>query len=233
MSWLLVRVSWAHLSGGVYPSHQLELEIQGDGVRAVYSARIPTHEVVEELEALRQAGDPLAADAQAFSDRKMDELRDNLALRLDGEQAVWQRREDDAKGNSKYLYYDQVLWLGLSEGPHEVQISNGNVPDQVCYFMVTARLDPAWVIEETSLLFFDEGELKRNRDGRWRMDEDARELTMSLRPATWLESLEREDGRQLTVVEALPPRRSTGSLVVVGLVALALGGLGLGLRSRH
>ncbi len=228
----MLGLAWAHPVGGVYPSHQLELEVQPLGVRAVYSARIPTHEVVQELEALREAGDALAADPQAFSDRKMDELRDNLTLRLDGQPASWERREDDAKGNTKYLYYDQVLWLALPEGAHLLEIRNGNLPDQVGYFMVTAKLAPSWVIEETSLLYFDEGELKRNRDGRWRMDEEARELSLSLRPATWLEGLDRDDEVLLTVVEALPPERSTGTLAALGLVVLVLAGLGVALRRR-
>ena len=223
---LALSTALAHPVGGVYPSHQLAVRVQPEGVEVDFGMRLPTHDVVKELQAVSE--DLTEEDAEAFSAGLLDELRDNLELRVDGEPRPWERLASSAQGTVKYVYYDQTLRVALEPGPHTLELSDGNYPDQLSYFMTEVFVDASLAVTESSLLFFDEGLLKRDLHGRYRMDEEMRELALGWRPLAWHE-LRQAEGL-LPLGEALPPELSStrwlglgllGVLGLVGLVALS------------
>lgn len=218
---LLVSAALAHPVNGVFPSHQLELTVRPEQTELLLSVRFPTHEVVELLKALEaDKGEPLTREeTEAFSASMLDDLRDNLRVELDGERQSWTRRASSAEGTTKFLTYDQTLVLSHDAGPHELHLSNGNLPDQTAYFMAAIHLDEPLVVESSSLLFFDEGVLKRNKHERWRMDEDQREVSVRWRPASVIEGLSREPGL-LAIGDALPPEVSPTRWLGLGLLGL-------------
>lgn len=225
---LWLSAAFAHPMGGVFPSHQLAVRVEPDAVEVDYGLRLPTHDVVKELQAVSE--ELTQEDADAFSQRLMDELRDNLRVEVDGRVAAWSRVDSEAQGTVKYVYYDQTLRLELSEGPHALRIENGNYPDQLSYYMTEVLFEASLAVGETSMLFFDEGVLKRNLDGRYRMDEEMRELRLAWRPLEWHEL--REGEGLIPLGDALPPKTSPTRWMGLGLLAV-LGLIGAGVLVRR
>jgi hypothetical protein len=104
------------------PSHALRLTLREGALTADYSLRVPTHEIVQELNAL----DLDAArrgltrqDSDAFIAAKLDELRDGLVLKADGAPVPWERlplRAPTGLGNTRHVQFDQTLQAELAPG---------------------------------------------------------------------------------------------------------------------
>ena len=90
--------------------------------------------------------------------------------------------------------------------------------------MTEVLVDSTLAVTDSSMLFFDQGVLKRNLDGRYRMDEEMREISLSWRPLEWHE-LRGGEG-MLALGEALPPETSPTRWMGLALVAVLLFGLG-------
>lgn len=221
---LVLPAALAHPVGGAQPSHMFKVSVEADQLRVFYSARVPTHDIIQELQPTADFG-PEAGER--FTMKQLDELRDNLALEIDGERVAWERvpgSEPTGRGDSRYLFYEQELAAPLSGQRHELFLSNGNRPDQLSFFQWTVGLQPPWVVEDSSLLTFEGGAVKRSLNGQVRMDEDMRELTLELRPAGPVEGLFRgEQGRALddAIGEPLPWwLRGAGLGTVLGALGL-------------
>jgi len=225
---LWVTAALAHPVGGVFPSHQLALRVGPEAVEVDYGIRLPTHDVVKELQAVSE--DLSQEDADAFSQELLDELRDNLIVELDGEAVAWERLDSSAQGTVKYVYYDQTLRIPVTDDAHSLRLSNGNYPDQLSYFMTEVLVDATLAVEESSMLFFDEGVLKRNLDGRYRMDEEMREITLSWRALSWTEL--RDGEGLLPLGDALPPEVSATRWLGFGLLGV-IGAVLIGLFARR
>ena len=179
----------AHPLNGVVPSHALRLTLSEGALTADYSLRVPTHEIIQELNAL----DLDAArrgltrqDSDAFIAAKLDELRDGLVLKADGARAPWERlpmRAPTGLGNTRHVQFDQTLRATLPPGARALTISNGNLPDMLSHHMTElVVVGPLW-LDDCSLWTVKEGHLRQDRGGRWGMEESGRELTITLAPA--------------------------------------------------
>ena len=179
----------AHPLNGVVPSHALRLTLSEGALTADYSLRVPTHEIVQELNAL----DLDAArrgltrqDSDAFIAEKLDELRDGLVLRADGAPVPWERlplRAPTGLGNVRHVQFDQQLQATLPPGVTTLTISNGNLPDLLSHHMMElVVVGPLW-LQDCSLWTLEEGRIRQDRGGRWGMEESGRELTITLAPA--------------------------------------------------
>ncbi|MCP4809416.1 MAG: hypothetical protein GY913_18555 [Proteobacteria bacterium] len=231
---LLTAAALAHPVNGVFPSHQLELSVSAEDTELLLSIRMPTHDVVKELKGLEaEKGEALTREeTDAFSAELLDEMRDNVRVSLDGAPVAWTRLDSSAEGTTKFITYDQRLTVAHDAGPHALTLSNGNLPEQTAYFMASVHLDPALVVETSSLLVFDEGELKRNLHERWRMDEAQREIAVAWRPIGALEGLQRDGDEPLPIADALAPEIKASQWLAGGLLAALLGLVGVYLRRQ-
>lgn len=179
----------AHPLNGVVPSHALRLTLREGALTAEYSLRVPTHEIVQELNAL----DLDAArrgltrqDSDAFIATKLDELRDGLVLKADGARVPWERlplRAPTGLGNTRHVQFDQPLQASLPPGARTLTISNGNLPDTLSHYMTElVVVGPVW-LDDCSLWTLDDGRIRQDRGGRWGMEETGRELSVTLAPA--------------------------------------------------
>jgi hypothetical protein len=179
----------AHPLNGVVPSHALRLTLQEGTLTADYSLRVPTHEIVQELNAL----DLDAArrgltrqDSDAFIAAKLDELRDGLVLKADSARVPWERlprRAPTGLGNTRHVQFDQTLQAALPPGVRTLTISNGNLPDTLSHYMTElVVVGPLW-LDDCSLWTLSDGRIRQNRGGRWGMEEAGRELSFTLAPA--------------------------------------------------
>ncbi len=222
MLWLATVL--AHPMGGVMPSHDLGLEVQEDGLLVRYAARIPTHDVLREIG--EQDFGP--EEAAAYNLRRLEELRQELVLEVDGTRRPWDSHEPTAesgRGNSRFVLYEQVLSATFAGG--RVHLRNGNTPDQLSYHRADVVVAPFWVVEDCTLWGqVEHGKVRKSRTGVWRLEEDSRELELLVRPSTALESAGIDGPR--SVDEALPPPLPW--TVVVGAVSVVLAAL-LGLRA--
>lgn len=206
--WLLLSaLTLAHPVGGALPGHRLRLDLSQTELRVHQWTRVPIHHVLDTLEPSADFG-PEAADA--FVDRKHTELAQELVVRVDGQVQPWRIDPDSrtSKGSDVFLFFEQDLVIDLGPGPHEIDLRNGNLPDLPGFFWVEGELSPQWVLVETEPLL----------PSSWSMDESLREVSLSLRPMSRLESL-----------RPAPERRSfsKGKVPPVPTEWWILGGLGL------
>ncbi|MCK6525204.1 hypothetical protein L6R49_27685, partial [Myxococcota bacterium] len=178
----------AHPLNGVVPSHALRLTLREGALTADYSLRVPTHEIVQELNALDLDAERRGLtrqDSDAFIATKLDELRDGLVLRADGARVSWTRAPRDAPtglGNVRHVQFDQLLEAQLPPGVTTLTLSNGNLPDMLSHYMTEVVVDgPIW-LERCSLWTLEGDRVRQSRDGRWAMEESGRELELTLAP---------------------------------------------------
>ena len=179
----------AHPLNGVVPSHALRLSLREGALTADYSLRVPTHEIVQELNAL----DLDAArrgltrqDSDAFIAAKLDELRDGLVLKADGARVPWERlplRTPTGLGNTRHVQFDQTLQAALPPGVTTLTISNGNLPDMLSHHMTELVVVGSLWLDDCSLWTISDGRVRQDRGGRWGMEESGRELTLHIAPA--------------------------------------------------
>lgn len=178
----------AHPLNGVVPSHALRLTLEDGALTVDYSLRVPTHEIIQELNAL----DLDAArrgltrqDSDAFIAAKLDELRDGLVLKADGARVPWERLPRDAPtglGNARHVQFDQTLTAALPPGLTTLTLSNGNLPDMLSHYMAElVVVGPIW-LADCSLWTVEGDRVRQSREGRWGMEESGRELQITVAP---------------------------------------------------
>lgn len=212
--WLLLStIVTAHPVGGALPGHRMTVDVGPEAVRLHQWTRIPVHHVLDTLEPSADFG-PQAANA--FVDRKHQELADNLVVRVDGEVLQWRIDPDSrsSKGSDTFLFFEQDLIVALTPGPHEIHLRNGNLPDLPGFYWVEGDLSSQWVLVETAPLL----------PSSWSMDESLREVTLSLRPLSRFERL-RPIPEQRPLSQGAPPPIPRDWWLLAGLgLLLGLGG---------
>ena len=193
--WLLLStLAQAHPVGGALPGHRLSLDLAEGELRVHQWTRVPIHHVLDSLEPSADFG-PEAADA--FVDRKHLELAQELVVSVDGQVQSWRIDPESrsSKGSDVFLFFEQDLVIELEPGPHEIALRNGNLPDLPGFFWIEGELSPSWVLVQTEPLL----------PSSWSMDESLREVSLSLRPMSSLESLRPAPKRRPFSQGRVPP----------------------------
>ncbi|MFT5586810.1 MAG: hypothetical protein ACI9VR_004412, partial [Cognaticolwellia sp.] len=138
---------------------------------------------------------PQAADA--FVERRHQELARELVVSVDGETQEWRidPKSRVSKGTDVFLFFEQDLILELGPGPHQIALRNGNLPDLPGFYWVEGELSADWVLVGTEPLL----------PSSWSMDESLREVSVSLRPMGSLEALRPLPERRLFSAGEVPP----------------------------
>jgi hypothetical protein len=222
MLWLTIAL--AHPLGGVMPSHDVVVELAEDTARVRYAVRLPTHDVLEDV-GDRSEFSP--ADAEDFNVARLRELRDELALSVDGERLAWTSNaptEESGTGNSRFVLFEQDLVAPLRAG--ELTLRNGNTPDSLSYFRVAFEVAPRWTVDDCSLFRrVEEGAVLKSDNGVWSLEEASREVTLVLRQTSALEGLLGQDAVRSVDLAVAPPFPWTWA--VGGLAVLLSAALGL------
>ena len=209
--WLLLSaLTQAHPAGGGLPGHRLRVDIGPGELRVHQWTRVPIHHVLDTLEPSADFG-PQAADA--FVERRHQELAQELVVSVDGEVQEWRIDPESraSKGSEVFLFFEQDLVLELGPGPHQIALRNGNLPDLPGFYWVEGELSADWVLVQTEPLL----------PSSWSMDESLREVRLSLRPMGKLEALRSVPERRPFSEGEAPP--IPGAWWVVGFIGAALG----------
>ncbi len=204
----------------------------------VYSARVPTRYIIDEIGDREAFG---AQDGAAFTASKLEELASGLRLTIDGEATpltLLAPESPTGLGDRKFLTYDLSLTAPLPPGErHELSLSQLNYPDEHSYFMAEVLLDPLARVEACSLFRIEEERARFSRYGQWRMEEELREVSVSwtlpaTAPERWARERSTPPGDPLPATELVArgelERLARGELsrVTGGLAVLVLFGLG-------
>jgi hypothetical protein len=145
-------------------------------------------ELVVEIPAARLA---VEAKEPGFPESKLQELRDSLWLRLDGERLplsavpVEQPIRESAETGMAEIEVRLSGPLPKAEGDLSLEV--GAYPTDNALVATAADVDGSLVIPQTTLVELHNGELRNNRNGQWLRDEDARRTILRFRPAGILE----------------------------------------------
>lgn len=221
--------------GARYEGHRLEVGIGPDRVLVDYTFEMPTPNLLAEIADDERRGLP----ADGWPARKRDELVSGLVFTIDdeayvSEAAPVETRTADPGFTSFAFRFERALPDG---DVHVVVIGNANQPGELAYFSNAAFVDDDWDVTATSLATLDaDGRIDRNLQGRWRMDEASREVTVAIArrtgPTAWLARAFSADGDRLVPAdEALTTttwtRIGRGWFpLVAGAIALVLAVLG-------
>lgn len=197
---------------------RLAVVLTPEGVDVHYVAELPAMRVYQEAKAMG-AGPTYAAD-------KIEELRGAVRVTWNGVSVPLTRVDVDnpaRRGDGDFLEF-HLAGHGTLQGEGTLRVSNGNFPDEGCYFDTELSLGPGLVVTDTSLAKVRDGKVRDNKNGAWVRDEAARELTASVRAARpW------EDAAGTAPL----PQRMAGAMawprtaIAAGLTALALGFAGV------
>jgi hypothetical protein len=133
----------------------------------------------------------IEAKEEGFPEKKLQELRDSLWLRLDGERLSLTAvpvehpvRESAEPGMAEI----EVRVSGpLPKADGDLSLEVGAYPTDNALVATAVDVDGSRVIPQTTLVEQKDGELRNNRNGQWLRDEDARRTILSFRPAGVLE----------------------------------------------
>lgn len=206
----LVGLALAHPFGSKLTAHQVRVELGASEVRLQYRADVPNPLVASATR--RSDADPIEEMAL--------ELNDGLVFLVNG-----QRRSLTAFGDWESTPNDDATtfqWdyrLPLEPGTHEVELSNGNLPDVLSVHSAEVWVGPAWTASACSLWRFHDGELVLDEHGRWRATEKGRTVSVAVRPAALWERVTRPSDA-VRASQAHPASAAIGP--VLGGAALAL-----------
>jgi hypothetical protein len=198
----------AHPFGSNLAAHQLQVHVAPDHLSVHYTADVPNAMV--RTSTSDASADPLQAMAL--------DLHTGLVLVVDGhsvplEATVPWTVEATDDTQRFHGYYDAPL----TEGTHQLSLSNGNLPGVVSVHSVIATVSDSLVVEDTNLWRHHNGKLVRDDNGRWRTTDAARTLTLTTHKLSF-------PSRLWTSAEAVPLGEArAGSRS--GLMGLALGAL--------
>ena len=173
MLWL--ALASAHPLNGVMPSHDVVVEMGPERVQVTFAARIPTHDVLQDV---GDRDDFTPEAAEAYNVARLRELRDALVLRVDGQRVNWEEptpSDESGTGNSRFVLYEQTLSAPMGTG--EWAFSNGNTPDQLSYFRWSVGVAQAWTVADCSLWRkVEDGAVRLSDNAVWSLDEADREV---------------------------------------------------------
>lgn len=229
---LISSLALAHPMGSDLYGHRLVLSLGQDRIQADYTVEVPTPAMLRDLRRF-MADAPPGTSEDAYGRAFRAELVDGLALRVDERPTAWQVEQetpDPGRADPRFVTARLHLSAAMPEGARTVQVLDGNLPDEASLFLDEVRASDALRVDATSLWDTDaSGEIRHDRGGQWRMEEESRDLRVSFRRRPALEA------RLLSLVRALgggpeaelgPARRRTGllsSLDPSGATRLGLG----------
>jgi hypothetical protein len=212
-----------------------ELAVLSDHVIVRYVAEVPRARLYAELfEDTRRGG---AEDT--FVKRRIAEIADGVTVLWDGQPLPSARtdvRESAEAGEPGFL--DLVIEKSAAlPGQHgTLGLRIANWPDEEGgYFATSVKVGGEFVVTASSLARVLDGRLTDNRHGAWVRDPSAREESVTVRPAGWLE---RKTGvypmtERLEGMPGVHPEPWVLGLAVASFVPIAWAGRALGTRVRR
>lgn len=171
-AWLLGATCHAHPFGARFATHLQELDVAPDRVEVRYLADVPNAIVAA---GARPGRDPL--------DDMAEELRSGLVLRVDGRSvALVPAGPYDHQPTDDTQQFAWRLTAELEAPPHEVELSNGNLPEVVAVFRSNARVAGPLAAGDCSLWRLRDGRIALDESDRWRTDERHRTLSVEVGP---------------------------------------------------
>ncbi|MSP54798.1 MAG: hypothetical protein EXR69_04205 [Myxococcales bacterium] len=190
-------------------------------VRVVYSAEVPERRVLAEVAAESQNGE------KSYASRRLLDLADGVRVRWDGVTlATTSVPVEHAARNGEpgFLEFHVEMEAPLPSAHGTLDVTNGNFPDEDCFFATSVALPGSLVVTGTSLAHVRDGLLRDSTHGAWTRKDAARELSLSLRPAQIWEERDGEHAlpdRMAGLSSLAMPRWVQGGVVVA---AALLGG---------
>ncbi len=194
-----------------------------------YTAEVPERRVLTEVATAE-------GDQHDYAARRLGELASGLKVKWnDATLPTTSIPVEHAarSGEKGFLEFHIDLQATLPGREGTLRVSNGNFPDDQCFFATQASMPGDEVVTSTSLAKVKQGTLSGSTHAAWNSKDEAREFLMTIRPAgVW----EERDG-----VLPLPERMAGLSslsmprwvmAVAGGVVTLGLAGVGLWLRRR-
>ena len=163
----------------------------GNGLqlRVLYSAEVPERRVLSEVAMGSQSGE------KTYASRRLVELADSVRVRWDGATLPTTNVPVDhaaRNGEPGFLEFHVELDAPLPSALGTLEVTNGNFPDEDCFFATSVTVPGNLVVTGTSLARVKDGLLRDSTHGAWTRRDDARELSISLRPAGFWERREGE-----------------------------------------
>ena len=181
---LLSSLALAHPMGSDLYGHRTELRLAPGQLEVDYTLEVPTPAMLRDLRrflADAPPGTPESAYGAAFR----QELVDGLTLRVDDAPATWrveQAAPDAARSDPRFVTANLRLSVALPVGARTLQIVDGNLPDEASLYLVDVLASDALQVDACSLWDLDAaGQIRHDRGGQWRMEEDSRDLRLSFR----------------------------------------------------
>ena len=184
LGFLGVQLAAAHPYSDRYYGHAVTLRLAGEQVEVDYAAEIPTQVLLRQMqEEFADQETVTPADEATFTAAIEAELRDGLSLSIDGEGIPLRVREggeaSPTVGDARFFVYRLQLVADVPPGDaHELELMNGNYPDEASFFSSEVLALSELEVEDCSLFVRRDGEFKRDESGKWRMDETFRELSV-------------------------------------------------------
>lgn len=214
------------------PSHDVVVEMGAERVQVTFAARIPTHDVLQDV---GDRDDFTPEAAEAYNADRLLELRDALVLSIDGQRVRWEDPTPSAEsgtGNSRFVLYEQTLSAPMGTG--EWAFSNGNTPGQLSYFRWSVGVAQAWTVADCSLWrTIEDGAVRLSDNAVWSLDEVDREVSWVVHAAGPLQTPRIPAGLRsidLALAPSLPWTWGVGGAAVV--IAL-VGGAATAARRRR
>lgn len=189
-----------------------------------YTAEVPERRVLAEAVMLEGAQRDYAA-------RRLGELATGIKVRWnDVFLPTTSVPVDHAarNGETGFLEFHLDLRATLPGTAGTLAVSNGNYPDDQCYFATQVSMPGDEVVTATSLASVRAGTLSKSTHAAWNSKDEAREFEMTIRPASlW----EKRDGvlplpeRMAGLSSLMTPRWvyvTCGVLTAVGITAAAM-----------
>lgn len=133
----------------------------------------------------------IEAKEPGFPDSKLQELRDSIWLRLDGERlsltAVPVAQPIHESPEAGMAEIEVQLRGPLPKAEGDLSLEVGAYPTDNALVATAVDVDGSLVIPQTTLVELHNGELRNNRNGQWLRDEEARRTILRFRPAGILE----------------------------------------------
>lgn len=241
---ILLPRAQAHPPGATTHAHRLDVTLLEQQVEVVYTADLPLRAALAQM---RTDG---VADPEVYRAALADELAQGLRLLVNGAPAAWTRAQEVEAPRPDPGFLTARIHLSAALPPAsalQVQLINGNLPDDPALFLTDLWIGDALALDAASLYDLDGRQLRHDRSGQWRVEEDARELRLALRLRGGLGTRWAALSHRLATDAAVLPGRLAvqhlGPLGALaqrsaawtwgGLLALILGGaVGLILRAR-
>jgi len=213
-AWILwAGVAQAHPFTAELVGHRLDVDVTAAQVELIYEVEIPTRALLGELrEHLAGTPTPTDVDQQAFTASKLEELLGGLRVVADGAESALELPlemqpplDGSGVGDTRFIKYRLAARAALPAGTATLNVINNNYPGDRAAFVSTLDVGPAIDLSACTLVETADGHVRADHAGRWRMDEESRELRMAFRTRGALNAAVQRRLRALSGGEPLAP----------------------------